>query len=355
MDKNNKKTKRLRLINLEREGKGISKNRAEVAPGLKRFFSSYFANFNKLISVNIFMVLGNFPLIFLIINLSGYFKTPYYLPFSDLFQNISGMISADGAITPYEMSLYAVEGIQHQELAPTLVTYIFYGLGALTLLTFGLVNVGTAYIVRNMVKGEPIFPWHDFWYAIKRNYKQALIYGALDAGIVALLSWNLFTLISSTSRFFASMMFWSNVVLFIVYFFMRYYMYIQMVTFKLSIFKMLKNSLIMALLGFKRNILALLGIVLVIFLELILMFGTGGILIPFAVAAPLLALFSMFSYMKVYAAYPKIKQYMIDPYLDEHPEEKPKEPEVEAIMRDDVTERERLEAIKSKNGIGSQK
>lgn len=351
MEKNNKKTKRFRLINLEKDGKGISKNRAEVAPGLKRFFSSYFSHFNKLVSVNIFMVLGNFPLIFLIINLSGYFKTPYSLPFSDLFQNVTGMISSDGVLTPYEMSLYAVEGLQHQELAPTVVTYVFYGLSALTLLTFGLVNVGTAYIIRNMVKGEPVFVWHDFWYSVKRNYKQALPFGAIDAGIVALLTWNLYSLISSTSNFLASMMFWSNVVLFVLYFFMRYYMYVQMVTFKLSVFKMLKNSLIFALLGFKRNILALLGIVLVIFLELLLMFGTGGILVPFAVAAPLAVLFSMFAYMKVYAAYPKIKQYMIDPYLEEHPEQRPKESEEEIVMKDDVTERERLEEIKKRNGI----
>lgn len=351
MDKKNNKTKRFRMINLEKEGKGISKNRAELAPGLKKFFISYFANFNKLVSVNIFIVLGNFPLIFLIINLSGYFKTPYYLPFSDLFQNLSGIISADGSVTPYEMSLYAVEGLQHQQLANTVTNYIFYGLGAITLFTFGLVNVGTAYIIRNMVMGEPVFTWHDFWYSVKRNYKQAIPFGALDAGIIALLSWNLYSLISSTSNFLASMMFWSNVVLFILYFFMRYYMYVQMVTFKLSVFKMLKNSLIFALLGFKRNVLAFLGILLGIFLELLLMFGTGGILVPFAVAAPLAVLFSMFAYMKVYAAYPKIKQYMIDPYLDEHPEERPEGPTEEAIMRDDVTEKERLEAIKKKNGI----
>lgn len=351
VDNNKKKTKRFRLINLEKEGKGISKNRADLAPGLKKFFLSYFANFNKLVSVNIFMVLGNFPLIFLIINLSGYFKTPYYLPFSDLFQNLSGIISADGTVSPYEMSLYAIEGLQHQELANTFVNYLFYGLGALTLLTFGLVNVGTAYIIRNMVKGEPVFTWNDFWYSIKRNYKQALPFGAIDAGIIALLSWNLYTLVTSTSNFFASMMFWSTVVLFILYFFMRYYMYVQMVTFKLSVFKMLKNSLIFALLGFKRNILALLGIVLVILLELILMFGTGGILVPFAVAAPLTVLFSMFAYMKVYAAYPKIKEFMIDPYLDAHPEERQEEPTEEAIMKDDVTEKERLEEIKKRNEI----
>ncbi|MBE6645148.1 MAG: DUF624 domain-containing protein [Ruminococcaceae bacterium] len=351
MDKNNKKPKRFRLINLEKEGKGISKNRAELAPGFKKFFLSYFANFNKLVSVNIFMVLGNFPLIFLIINLSGYFKTPYFLPFSDLFQNLSGLMYADGDVTPYEMSVYAIEGLQHQQLANTALNYVFYGLGALSLLTFGLVNVGTAYIIRNMVMGEPVFTWHDFWYAVKRNYKQALPFGAIDGAIIAVLSWNLYSLISSTSDFLGSMMFWSNVVLFILYFFMRYYMYVQMVTFKLSVFKMLKNSLIFALLGFKRNILALLGIVLGIILELLLLFGTGGILVPFAVAAPLAVLFSMFAYMKVYAAYPKIKQYMIDPYLDEHPDERPEASSEEAIMKDDVTEKERIEEIKKRNGI----
>lgn len=352
MDKNNnKKTKRFRLINLEKEGKGISKNRAELAPGLKKFFLSYFANFNKLVSVNIFMVLGNFPLLFLIINFAGRFKTPYYIPISDLYQNLSGIFSADGAITPYEMSVYAIEGLQHQALANTFINYLFYGLGALTLLTFGLVNVGTAYIIRNMVMGEPIFTWNDFWYAIRRNYKQALIFGAIDAGITGVLLWNLYTLIYSTANFFASMMFWSNVVLFILYFFMRYYMYVQMVTFRLTIFKMMKNSLIFALLGFKRNILAFLGIILGIFLELVLLLGTGGILVPFAVAAPLTVLFSLFAYMKVYAAYPKIKQYMIDPYLDEHPEQRPKVYEEEAVMKDDVTEKERLEEIKKRNGI----
>ena len=351
VDNNNKKQKRFKLFDIQKDGKGISKNQADAKPGIKKFFVSYWNNFNKLVSVNIFMVLGNFPLIFLICNLSGYFKTPYFLPFSDLFQNIAGIFSAEGDITPYKMTLYALEGLQHQVLAPTAVTYIFYGISALTLLTFGLVNVGTAYIIRNLVTGEPVFVWHDFWYAVKRNYKQAIPYGALDVSIIALLSWNLYTLITSTSEFFVSMMFWSNLILFIVYFFMRYYMYVQMVTFRLSVFKMLKNSLILAILGFKRNICALFGMLLAILLELLLFFGTGGILVPFAVAAPLAVLFSMFAYMKIYAAYPKIKQFMIDPYLEAHPEEKPDESVEDVIMKDDVTEKERLEEIKRRNGI----
>ena len=349
MDKNNKKSTRLRLINLDKDGKGVSKNQANLSPGFKKFFILFGNNFGKLVSVNIFFVLGNFPLIFLITNLSGYFKKQYLTPFSDLFQNIAGIFAAEGTYTPYKMTLFALEGLQQQSLAHTTINYIFYGIAALTLLTFGLVNVGTAYIVRNMVKGEPVFVWTDFWYSVKRNWRQALPFGALDAGILTILIWNLVSLITSTSQFFLSMLFWSNVVLFIVYFLMRYYIYVQMVTFKLSIYKMIKNSLIFSLLGLKRNIVAFLAIILLILFEFILMFGTGGILVPFAVAAPLAIMLSGMSFIKVYAAYPKIKQYMIDPYHDEHPEESGNNfQDDDIIMRDDVTEKERLEEIKKK-------
>ena len=348
----NKKKKRFKLFDLQREGKGISKSTVDDEPGLKRFFISYKDNFGKLVSTNIFFVLGNFPLIFLIATLSGVTKNDIFLPLSDLFQNIGGIFAADGNMTPYKLSLYAIEGLQSQSYAPTVLTYIFYGISSLTLLTFGLVNVGTAYIIRNLVSRQPVFVWADFWYAVKRNYKQAIPFGIIDVLICAILTYNIYTLLTGTGEFIKSMLFWANVVIFIVYFFMRYYMYVQMVTFKLSIFKMIKNSLIFSLLGIKRNVLALLGIILLLFIEFLFLFGSGGILLPFAVAAPLAILFSTFAYMKVYASYFKIKEIMIDPYLDEHPELRKTEfDEEEVIMRDDVTERERLEEIKKRNGI----
>lgn len=353
MENSNKKKRRFKLFDTQREGKGVSKNAKKLEPGLKRFFISYKDNFSKLISVNIFFILGNFPVIFLIATFSGVTQNEIFLPLSDLFQNINGIFFADGGLTPYKLSLYALEGLQIHSYTPTVLTYIFYGIGALTLFTFGIVNVGTAYILRNMVSGEPIFVWTDFWYSVKRNWKQALPYGIIDALICGVLVYNIYSLLTANGQFFASILFWSNVVIFIMYFFMRYYMYVQMVTFKLSVFKMLKNSLIFALVGFKRNIVALLGIILALFIEILLMFGTGGILIPIAVAAPLAILLATFAYMKVYASYFKIKEVMIDPYLAEHPELniEPEQEEDEIIMRDDVTERERLEEIKRRNGI----
>ncbi len=347
-----KKPRRFKLFDYTKDGKGISKSAAQLPPGLKRFFVTYKENFNKLVLVNILMVLVNIPAIFLIINIAGYFKQEYFLPMSDLFQNLGGLFAADGEMTPFKMSLLALEGRQYHMLADTVVNYIFYGIGALFLFTFGIVNVGTAYILRNMVSGEPIFVWHDFWYAIKRNYKQAIPFGIFDVLINALLIYNIFSLVSGTAQFFASMLFWSNVVIFIMFFFMRYYVYVQMVTFKLSIFKILKNSLRFAIIGFKRNIVALLGIILAIVIELMLLLGTGGLLVPFAVAAPLAMLFATMAYMKVYASYFKIKALMIDPYYEEHPEElKTHSDSDEPIMRDDVTEKERIEEIKRRNNI----
>ena len=126
-----------------------------------------------------------------------------------------------------------------------------------------------------------------------------------------------------------------------------------MVTFKLSIYKLIKNSLIFALLGIKRNILAFLGIAVFILLEFLFIFAFGGVLISFAIALPLLLFFSSAAYMKVYAAYFKLEELIIEPYYAEHPEERPSNDyeDEEVIMRDDVTAKEHLEEVKKRNGI----
>ncbi len=348
--KNDKNKKRFKLFDLQREGRGISKKEKLSESGFKRFFITFKNNFGKLVYVNIYMVLGNFPVIFLIAVLSGFSKLSAYAPMSDTFQNLGGMFMIEPT-TPFSMSLYALDGLQDNLLVNTTLSYVFYGLGALVLLTFGCVNVGTAYILRNIAKGEPVFIWHDFWYAIKRNWKQALPFGVIDGLINGILIFNVYTTVVSSSDFITSMMFWANIVLMILYFFMRCYIYVQMVTFKLSVFKIVKNSLIFALLGLKRNVLALLGTIVCVILEITFFFSFGGLLVPFGIAAPLAVMLSFMAYMKVYAAYFKIKTIMIDPYYEEHPELIEKHEDEEVIMHDDVTARERLEEIKRKNNM----
>ena len=311
-----RKKKRFRLFDSQRVGKGITKEESDLPPGLKRFFITYRTNFSKLVTVNIMMVLGNFPIIFLILALADYTKIEYMSPLSSLYQNISATITASGEFSPMSLAVLGIEGVQTPSYAMSAVTIAFLAISALTVFTFGIVNVGTAYILRNIAAGEPVFLWSDFIYAIKRNYKQALPFGIFDIIICALIPFNIYSMFQY-SGFIYSVILWFNIVIGFIYFSMRFYIYVQMVTFKLSIFKLLKNSLIFSLIGLKRNICAVLGVFLLVFMNVLFLFSTP-FLVPIGVAMPLLVLFSNCAFIKVYASYFEIKTIMIDPYADEN-------------------------------------
>ena len=126
--------------------------------------------------------------------------------------------------------------------------------------------------------GEPVFPLSDFLYAIKRNWKQALPVGILDAIICLLIPYNIYVMLISGGNYLASLMLWMNIALFFIYTFMRFYIYVQLVSFDLSIKKIFKNSFSFALLGWKRNFMALLGIVIMLLLEYVFLLF-GGVLL----------------------------------------------------------------------------
>ena len=106
-----------------------------------------------------------------------------------------------------------------------------------------------------------------------------------------------------------------------------------MITFDLSIYKILKNSLIFALLGFKRNFLALVGILALIVVNYGFFMWLGGILMPLGIAMPFIILFSAGSYIASFASYFKIKEIMIDPYMsDESSDEDAPTEEIEDLI-----------------------
>ena len=95
---------------------------------------------------------------------------------------------------------------------------------------------------------------------------------------------------------------------------MRYYIYTLLITFNLSIPKIFKNAFIFAFLGLKRNLLALVGVALVLFInvQLFYMLPVLGILLPLVIT------FSLCNFITGYASYPVIKKYMIDPYYSDN-------------------------------------
>ena len=95
-----------------------------------------------------------------------------------------------------------------------------------------------------------------------------------------------------------------------------------MVTFDLSIFKILKNAFIFSLVGIKRNVMATLGIVAMVFITYYLMM----IALPIGIIVPFILLFADCAFMSCYAAFPKIKEIMIDPYYTDKKSEEYEEP-----------------------------
>jgi len=305
--------KLFKLFDSQREGKGVSKEDAVMSSDLKGFFKAFKLHFSKLVSVNIIYVLGNFPIIFFILALSGRFNIASTAPGSILFPALHGIMLHDSS--PLMLSLFGVFGLQTELSAFGTVSYILFGLTGLLLFTFGPVNAGTAYILRNLLRGDPVFIWSDFWYAVKRNIKQSLIFGFFDLLIMAIFTYDIIAFYANMGSFIYSLMFYTCLVCAVLYFFMRFYIYIMMVTFDLSLLKLLKNGLIFSILGFKRNILALLGIIAAFALNyFVLMF-----FLPLGISLPFIITFAVCAYIATFAAYYKIKEIMIDPYYEENP------------------------------------
>ena len=167
------------------------------------------------------------------------------------------------------------------------------------------------------MRGDPVFPLSDYVYAVKRNWKQGFFLGLIDAAILFFLGFDFMFFYNQTGSFKMDVMYFAIFAMMILYFFMRFYLYLLQITFNLSIRKIFKNALIFSVLGFKRNIMGALGILIltavaVAFLALFAALLGGNIAIPLIL--PFLYYLSFTAFMSAYAAYPIIDRYMIAPY-----------------------------------------
>ena len=319
--------KRFNLFNImNRDGKGVEKGtelKVLEKPDVTNYFKLLMRRFSVMTSVNLLYVFGNFPVFFLILALTGYTSTTIASPGTGIYSALKGTLyfatSGSPAVnSPVIASLNGVFGKQAIVSVPSVLTWVLFGLSLLLIVTFGPVNVGVTYIVRNLVRGEPLFIWKDFWYAIKRNLKQAMIYGALDLIISGLLIYDLLWFRVNSSSSVMSFMYFLNFAMIVLYFFMRMYIYPMLITFDLSIFKMFKNAILFSILGIKRNLMCLLGTAIIVIINLGIYFA----LMPLGILLPVIVTVALLRYTSVYCAYPVIKKYMIDPYYREVKETK---------------------------------
>ena len=293
-------------FDMTKPGKGVKKDDAyEVDTStLFGFFVTYGRKFWTLSTANILYVVVNFPFFFFLAAVSGFFDKVSSAPASPLYAPLYG-ISLYGA-NPLANVLLSVLSTEATVSIHTTATFVFYGLALLLLLTFGPANAGLAAICRNICRGDMVFFSQDFFGTIKRNWLSSTILGIIDIGASFLFVYNIMFYYLNG----ASLLIYVTIALFIVYFCMRFYMYAILVTFKLSLVKVLKDSFIFALIGFKRNIMAILGVAFAVAVNwfIAILYFPVGLLLPFLITV------ATISYVSIYAIFPNIKKYMIDPY-----------------------------------------
>ena len=301
--------KKFKLFDTQREGKGVEKGE-DTRPTLLRFFKLFGRKFWKLLTVNLLMLMQVVPLIVCLIAYVAGPTTPTQE--SVLFAPLLGAQTAE----PTSMGATLLNTALSTFRIQTFDTPIYWIIGGLLLLhvvTYGWQKCGAIYIMRNLVRGDGVFVWSDFWHAIKRNWKQGLLMGILDCVVVGVLGLDYLLMSGMPNSFGNNLMFYGVIALAIVYFFMRFYIYLMIVTFDMKISKIFKNALIFTILGIKRNIMAALGMVLmtVIFVGLIIL--TMPLNLYVTLILPFLCYLAFGAFMYTYAAWPVVQKYMIDP------------------------------------------
>ncbi len=294
-----------------RQGKGSDKAdiNALKTPSIANFFKLVWFKLNKLFSANIIFVFGNFPIIFLLLAISGIFDKYSYSPVSPMWGAFQTTLVTVQESNNYASSaLIGIHGMHDSTQVYSIATIIFFALSLLTIFTWGFTKVGTTYIYRNIMSGDAVFPFSDFFYIIKRNVKQSLLIGAFDFIILGFLIYDIVFLYRNSSNPLNLFMLFLTCAMLIFYFFIRPYIYLMIFTFDLKIGKIIKNACSFAILGIKRNLMALLGCGLLLALNI----GIAIIFAPIGIILPFIITIALFDFIGVYTAYPNIIKYMMN-------------------------------------------
>ncbi len=225
-----------------------------------------------------------------------------------------------------------------------MVANVLYVLVSLPIVTRGLAEAGMAYVTRNYSREKHVFLPSDFFDTIKKNWKQSLLFGILELVVGAVMGFSLYYYylfsMLSTENFSIMAVLPLAIALFIVmmYVFMRYYIYIQIITFKMSFKQIVKNSALFAAGGIKQNFLItviLLALYAITFVMLwFFHWFSLGIIIPLY-----LLVFPAFrSFLIHFTVFPLVKKSIIDPYYREHPNEDIEKRRDLNLETDNVTE-----------------
>ncbi|MBE6902002.1 MAG: DUF624 domain-containing protein [Ruminococcaceae bacterium] len=202
-----------------------------------------------------------------------------------------------------------------------------YVLFCLPIVTFGPATAAMTTLMRNIYLEKPQFVFHDFWQAFKKHFSSAFVIGLIDVVAIGLAIFSYFFYVTNLQYdedyklFFALTM--AAEVIFLM---MNFFIYPQIVALDLKLTAILKNSLILAFVNIKGNLIAL--VFFVGYATLLLFFNIFVLI--FAPIVP----FGWLGLINIYCAYPAIQKFIINPFYEANGQKNPEMPDYD--NEDDV-------------------
>jgi len=185
----------------------------------------------------------------------------------------------------------------------------------LIILAFGVilgpVTAACTYIYRNIKTGKQIYFFSDFFKQFAANFRQSFLFGIFDAVIVAsvLALWTIFRGIMTIGANWQTTVILCVIGFFLfLYFCMRPYIYLQIVSINLKTPQIVRNALFFAFLGVKVNFLSFILTAVFVGLGVLGFFWTAWLLLFWLICG-----FSLTGFVQVFCVYNVFHQYLIAP------------------------------------------
>ena len=185
---------------------------------------------------------------------------------------------------------------------------VMYSCMHLLLIPGGLAFAGMTCVTADLARERHSFGLSDFADTVKRVWKQALCVGLINLLVTAFLLF-VGVFYYTSGGILATMGLGCCLMAFMIFSFMKYYLWPQIVLFQLPITKLYKNAFLFVFLNFRNNLLV--GLVSVA------CYGVAVgllLLLTFPMTVALVTLVTV-------CIFPSIKTHLIDPYYAEHPDE----------------------------------
>lgn len=193
----------------------------------------------------------------------------------------------------------------------------------LTVIPSGLGHVGLTYIARGASLRKHTFLVSDFFDTIKKNWKQALPVGIINALFTALIIFDFFFFLGQKNPdLLSGIGMGVAVFIYVVFCSMKYYIWLLMITFDFKITRLYKNAFHLTFINLWKNLFMELVLAVLYAIPFLLwLIGLPDQLMIILYVAGGLFFFPGFKALLINAnAFPCIKKVMIDPYYEKHPD-----------------------------------